>query len=42
MHALLVGNGEKVSDRFLKEMAKGADLLAAADGGAAHYSYIRR
>lgn len=34
MHALLVGNGEKLSARFLKQLAKDADILAAADGGA--------
>lgn len=34
MHALLVGNGEKISDRFLRQLAKGADIVAAADGGA--------
>lgn len=35
MQALLVGNGEKLSARFLRALAKGADLVAAADGGAA-------
>ena len=34
MRALLVGNGEKISDRLLKQLAKDADILAAADGGA--------
>lgn len=34
MHAILVGNGEKLSVRFLKGLCKGADIIAAADGGA--------
>lgn len=34
MHAILIGNGEKLSARFIKKWAKGADILAAADGGA--------
>lgn len=34
MHAILTGNGEKLSARFIRKWAKDADILAAADGGA--------
>ena len=34
LHALLIGNGEKISPAFLHKLAAAADAVFAADGGA--------